>query len=147
MTSILPNFCLFAKTYFSLLWWWRQGFGCRFRLWLRKVRLSRNCPHFGRLRRPRGSLLPKLFERGRISAIRNHLIIFLVVNIRWLQDESHTSTAVQWIQTHRTGNSTAYSAASTQPTAWDLLLFFYYDLGILAYKRWSSKSRTLSQQF
>ena len=48
------------------------------------------------------------------------------------------TTAVQWIQTHRTGNSTAYSAASTQPTAWDLLLFFHYDLGILAYKRWSS---------
>ena len=64
-----------------------------------------------------------------------------------------TDTAVQWIQTYKTANSTAYSTANTQPTAWDLFTFilwwrgrlfycllwvvivFYYDLGILVSTR------------
>ena len=33
-------------------------------------------------------------------------------------------TAAQWIQTYKTANSTAYSTASTQPTAWVVIVFF-----------------------
>ena len=35
-------------------------------------------------------------------------------------------TAVQWIQTYKTANSTAYSTANTQPTAWDLFTFILW---------------------
>ena len=62
---------------------------------------------------------------------------FLVRNYEFVQlvtcKNGVSITAVQWIQTYKTANSTAYSTASTQPTAWDLFTFILWWRGRLFY--------------